>query len=140
MSPLNIGARILELRKQRGLSQPELARILGINSTTISRWENNRSDGYTRGDMLQRLATALRVKPDQIAGPPKTIPRIPEDDFNKLQAQLDRIEQTLTDFKDTWTEQTLPLVALLRAEAEERHPTPKSTRGRSAAKRSRRAT
>lgn len=140
MSPLNLGARLRELRQARGLSQPELASILGINSTTISRWETNRSDGYTRGDMLERLAAALKVKPDQIAGPPKTTPRIPEDDFNKLQAQLDRIEQTLDDFTGAWAEQALPLVTILRAEAEERHAAPKSTRRKSRAKSSRRAT
>ncbi|MBA7534036.1 hypothetical protein ES705_26282 [subsurface metagenome] len=34
---------ILTLRKKLGCSQEKLARIIGITSTTVSRWENNRS-------------------------------------------------------------------------------------------------
>ena len=34
---------ILTLRKKLGCSQEKLARIIGITSTTISRWENNKS-------------------------------------------------------------------------------------------------
>ena len=39
-----IGERLQELRKDRGVSQVELAKLLGVSSNTISSYECNRSD------------------------------------------------------------------------------------------------
>lgn len=52
------GARILEARKQRGLSQREVAERLGITVQAISQWENNRTEPTGR---LKRLADILDV-------------------------------------------------------------------------------
>ncbi len=36
---MNIGERILKLRKEKGLSQEEVANIIGVSRQTISKWE-----------------------------------------------------------------------------------------------------
>ena len=36
---MNIGERLLKLRKEKGLSQEEVANILGVSRQTISKWE-----------------------------------------------------------------------------------------------------
>jgi transcriptional regulator with XRE-family HTH domain len=37
----SIGGRLLALRRERGLSQTAFARILGVDPSTLSRWERN---------------------------------------------------------------------------------------------------
>ena len=39
-----IGERLQELRKDKGVSQAELAQLLGVSNNTISSYECNRSD------------------------------------------------------------------------------------------------
>ena len=39
-----IGERLQELRKDKGVSQADLANLLGVSSNTISSYECNRSD------------------------------------------------------------------------------------------------
>ena len=38
---MNIGNKIKELRKQRGITQEQLANSIGISFQAISKWENN---------------------------------------------------------------------------------------------------
>ena len=63
-----IGQRIRELRKQRNLTQRELADRIGINFTYLSRVENDRldADQTPREDTLQKLATALNADADEL--------------------------------------------------------------------------
>ena len=37
---MNIGQKILELRKQKGIKQEELAAELGVTAAAVSKWEN----------------------------------------------------------------------------------------------------
>ena len=41
MDKMMIGSRIKELRKERGMTQEQLAKSVGISSQAISKWENN---------------------------------------------------------------------------------------------------
>lgn len=41
---MDLGNKILELRKKRGYSQEELAEILNVSRQTISKWETNQSN------------------------------------------------------------------------------------------------
>ena len=38
---LQIGNRIRELRKARGMTQEQLAELIGISFQAVSKWENN---------------------------------------------------------------------------------------------------
>lgn len=54
-----IGVRIKELRKSRGLSQEQLAEIIGIEQKHVSRLEVGKS--YPTIDRLEKIAIALDV-------------------------------------------------------------------------------
>lgn len=60
------GARLLALRKAAGLSQAELARLVGETQENISFWE--RSDKPPRSDVLPKLARVLGVRVDALLG------------------------------------------------------------------------
>ena len=63
---MNIGQKILELRKQKGIKQEELAAELGVTAAAVSKWEN----GYTLPDilMLGALADYFGVSTDELLG------------------------------------------------------------------------
>jgi len=56
-----IGARIKAKRKERGLSQAALGKILGVSNTAIVYWE--RDETAPKGKNLFGLANALGVSP-----------------------------------------------------------------------------
>jgi transcriptional regulator with XRE-family HTH domain len=67
LSRKQIGARLRALRKARGMTQVELAKVLGTQQTAISQVEiGNR--GLTIQQVV-KLARALRVPTDDILGP-----------------------------------------------------------------------
>lgn len=63
---MNLGKNILELRKNRGVKQEELAAELGVTAAAVSKWEN----GYTLPDvlMLCALADYFQVTADELLG------------------------------------------------------------------------
>ena len=63
---MNIGHKIQELRKQKGITQEELAAELGVTAAAVSKWEN----GYTLPDilMLCALADFFGVTTDELLG------------------------------------------------------------------------
>lgn len=63
---MNIGKHILELRKQKNITQEELAAELGVTAAAVSKWEN----GYTLPDilMLCALADFFGVTTDELLG------------------------------------------------------------------------
>lgn len=63
---MNIGHHILELRKQKNVTQEEIAAELGVTATAVSKWENN----YTLPDimMLCALADYFQVTTDELLG------------------------------------------------------------------------
>ena len=40
MDQIKVGKFIAELRKEKNLTQEELAELLGVSSKSVSRWEN----------------------------------------------------------------------------------------------------
>lgn len=61
-----LAARLREARKQRGLSQEEVAALIGTTSRSITRWENGECDpGFVA---VTLLAGAYRVSLDWLAG------------------------------------------------------------------------
>ena len=63
---MNIGKNILELRKDRGVKQEDLAAELGVTAAAVSKWEN----GYTLPDlyMLCAIADYFHVTTDALLG------------------------------------------------------------------------
>ena len=64
----SVGQRIREIRKQRNLTQRQLADRVGINFTYLSRVENDRLDDEQtpREDTLQKIARALSADADEL--------------------------------------------------------------------------
>ncbi len=60
-SPLT-GEEFRFLRKAMGLSAKELARLLGVTTVTISRWENNKEKVGSQSDRLLRCLYLTRSK------------------------------------------------------------------------------
>lgn len=65
-----IGTKITQLRKQKALSQEELADLAKVNVRTIQRIENNETT--PRGATLKLICNALEVSPDEIVSFEKT--------------------------------------------------------------------
>ena len=65
-----IGTKITQLRKQKALSQEELADSAKVNVRTIQRIENNETS--PRGATLKLICNVLEVTPDEIINFEKT--------------------------------------------------------------------
>lgn len=65
---LKLALRIAELRDQKGLSQQELAKLMGTSQQAISRLESGEYDGFTL-KTLEKIAeaTGMRVKIEFVA-------------------------------------------------------------------------
>ena len=63
---LNIGKKLRQLRRERDITQEELANHLGISFQAISKWE--RGDGYPDITMLPVLAGYFSVSVDSLLG------------------------------------------------------------------------
>lgn len=56
---MTLGQKLADLRKQKGLSQEELANVMAVSRQAVSKWENNLSSPDTAN--LLRLAELLEV-------------------------------------------------------------------------------
>ncbi len=61
-----IGERLQELRKDKGLSQDDIAKILGVSHYTVSSYECNRSDPDDKSKI--KLAKLFDVSIDYLIG------------------------------------------------------------------------
>ena len=59
-----LGETIKALRLEKGLTQPQLAALVGVSSGMISIWENNVNE--PKASNLTALATALDVSVDTL--------------------------------------------------------------------------
>jgi transcriptional regulator with XRE-family HTH domain len=71
LPPLNLGndtlgQRLARFRKQKGLTQVQLAQMIGLTQNIVSAYECDRLGMQT--DMLVRFALALHVSSDQLLG------------------------------------------------------------------------
>jgi transcriptional regulator with XRE-family HTH domain len=69
------GARLLALRKAAGLSQTQLAELVGETQGNISFWE--RTDKPPRSDILSKLARVLGVSVETLLGVSNDLPEAP---------------------------------------------------------------
>lgn len=79
---LLIGENIRRLRRQRDLTQEEVAAHLGISFQAISKWE--RADGYPDITMLPSLANYFGVSVDELIGMDEIAKSEKYDEINRL--------------------------------------------------------
>ena len=68
----DIGKFIQEIRKEKGLTQKELAELIGVSDKTISKWENGNSSPDT--SMLMSLSEALEITVNELFSADKISP------------------------------------------------------------------
>lgn len=61
-----IGERINYARRKKGMSQKELAKVVGVEDKTIKRYENNKTKISI--DMIKKIAETLEVATDYLLG------------------------------------------------------------------------
>lgn len=59
---MNVGEKIRQLRKQKGLTQEQLGDLIGVKKSAIAKYENNRVENLKRAT-ISKLAKALDVSP-----------------------------------------------------------------------------
>ncbi|MBQ7499388.1 MAG: helix-turn-helix transcriptional regulator [Clostridia bacterium] len=75
----NLGEKLKSLRKERDITQEQLAECLGISSQAVSKWETNAS--YPDISMLPALANFYEVTTDELLGV----------DITKTEEKIDKI-------------------------------------------------
>ena len=84
---MNLGKNIYDLRRQKNITQEDLAAELGVTAAAVSKWEN----GYTLPDvlMLCALADYFQVTTDELLG------RVREWKYAVVAAQTEELGQRI---------------------------------------------
>lgn len=64
-----IGQRIRDLRKQKRMSQTELAKSAGVSQTTVTAWETGKAEPSSSA--VSKLADIFNVTTDYLLGKPE---------------------------------------------------------------------
>ena len=78
---MEFNEKLLELRKQKGLTQEELANALYVSRTAISKWESGR--GYPSIDSLKTLSDFFEITLDDLLSADKVLTLAKEDSKQK---------------------------------------------------------
>ena len=78
---MEFNEKLQELRKQKGLTQEELATILYVSRTAISKWESGR--GYPNIDSLKAIAKFFSVTVDKLLSSDEMLTIAEEDNKRK---------------------------------------------------------
>lgn len=65
ITPTTFSAQLQKLRKDRKVTQEQLAAHLGVSSQAVSKWENG---SYPDGDLLPKIADFFDVSIDYLYG------------------------------------------------------------------------
>lgn len=84
-----IGQRIRDLRKQKRMSQTELAKSAGVSQATVTAWETGKAEPSSSA--VARLADIFNVTTDYLLGRP-----------NKQETKKDDVELSDDDVIMTW--------------------------------------
>ena len=84
-----IGKKIRDLRKQKRMSQTELAKSAGVSQTTVTAWETGKAEPSSSA--VARLADIFNVTTDYLLGRP-----------NKQETKKDDVELSDDDVIMTW--------------------------------------
>ena len=97
---MEFNEKLQELRKQKGMTQEELAERLFVSRTAVSKWESGR--GYPNIDSLKAIAGFFSVTVDQLLSSEEL-----------LTAAEDSQKQTVGRLRDLWLGLTDLCMALL---------------------------
>ena len=64
MNDYNFGNFVCMLREKKGLTQADVAGMLGVTAAAVSKWENGSSK--PRVEVLFKLAEILEVRPEEL--------------------------------------------------------------------------
>lgn len=64
---MDVGQLIKDRRLAKGMTQEELADLVGVKKSAVAKWENGRVSEIKRSN-LKKLADALEVSPVQLLG------------------------------------------------------------------------
>ena len=79
---MEFNEKLQELRKQRGLTQEELAEVLLVSRTAISKWESGR--GYPNIDSLKAIAKFFGITIDELLSSDELL-TIAEEDTKQME-------------------------------------------------------
>jgi len=83
MQKINIGKTIVRKRKEKGITQEELANFIGVSKASVSKWETGHS--YPEIIFLPQLAAYFNVSLDELMG---YEPQMTMEDIRELYAKL----------------------------------------------------
>lgn len=63
---MNFGEKLRDLRKASGYSQRELAELLDVSFTYLSKLENNRMDRPPSEELIRKMAKELNANADEL--------------------------------------------------------------------------
>jgi transcriptional regulator with XRE-family HTH domain len=86
---MNFGKRLAEMRKKRGLTQPQLSELVGVHVSQLVNYEKDRSQPTL--EVIRKLALALDVTADELVFDPSE--RMPLVTDKELIKQWERIEE-----------------------------------------------
>lgn len=100
---LNIGSKIHELRKAKGVSQETLAAVLGITGQAVSRWEAGGS--YPDMEMIPAVANYFGISIDELFG-------YSSDRDRKIDAVIERVNSYHIGGRgdDEWVDECLAII------------------------------
>ena len=78
---MEFNEKLQELRKQKGLTQEELAKALFVSRTAVSKWEAGR--GYPSIDSLKAISAFFSVSVDQLLSGEELLTAAEEDNIQK---------------------------------------------------------
>ena len=91
---MEFNEKLQELRKQKGMTQEELAACLYVSRTAISKWESGR--GYPNIDSLKAIAKFFSVTMDELLSTDEVL-SIAEEDGKRKQMQVRDLVYGLLD-------------------------------------------
>ena len=62
---MDIGKKIKEARKNKGMTQEELGNVVGVQKSAIAKYESGRVVNIKRST-LQKIASALNIRPSEL--------------------------------------------------------------------------
>ena len=79
---MTVGERIRHIRKEKGLTQGDLAKRLGVSQAMITQYENHQREPK-KFDTIKKIAAALEVMPEDILGKDLVNTMLKEERFDK---------------------------------------------------------